>query len=184
MAVAAKDALLEAPRAPDIILQKLQIVIRFQHDDVRPADAFDDQLRGMAQVCEKTDGTYASVQNEAHGVLGVMRNGKGVDADFTQFKGRTGHKHAAIELRLELAFDGFAGIAIAIDRDVQLGSDRAETLDVVRMLVGDEDASEVFRGAANRGEALADLAATEARVNEQTRFAGFQIGTIATGTAA
>lgn len=113
-----------------------------------------------------------------------MWDGEGVDADFAQFKRGTGDEHAAIEFGRELAFDGFAGVAVAVDGDVELGGDGGETLNMIAVLVGDEDAGEAFRSAADGGEALTDLTPAEAGIDEQTRLTRLQIGTIATGTAA
>lgn len=184
VAVAAEDALFQTPRTARVFLQELQIMVGFQDNDVRAADAFDDELGGMAEVRKETDGASAGIQDEADGVLGIVGDGEGIDTDLAEFKGGAGDEHAAIELGLELVFDGFAGVAIAVDGNVEFSGDGGEALDMIAVLVSDEDAGEAFRGAADGGEALADLAAAEAGIDEQTRLARLQIGTIATGTAA
>lgn len=184
VAVAAEDALLQTPWTSHIFLQELQVVIGFQDNDVRAADAFHDELGGMAEVREETDGASTGIQDEADGVLGVVRDGKGVDAHLTQFERGAGDEHAAVELGRELAFDGFAGVAIAVNGDVEFGGDGGEALDMIAVFVGDENARQPFGSAADGGQSLADLAAAEAGIDEQTRLTGLQIGTIATGTAA
>lgn len=55
---------------------------------------------------------------------------------------------------------------------------------MVGMFVSDQDPVQPLRRAADRGETLADLAATEAGVNEQAGLIGLQISTVAAGTAA
>ena len=55
---------------------------------------------------------------------------------------------------------------------------------MVGMFVGDEDAGEIFRRAANRGKSLADLTPAEARIDEDAGFVGFHVGAIAGRTAA
>lgn len=184
VAVTAKDALFQTPRAARVFLQELQIMVGFQDNDVRAADAFDDELGGMAEVRKETDGASAGIQDEADRVLGIVRDGEGIDTHLAEFKGGAGDEHAAIELGLELAFDGFAGVAIAVDGNVELGGDGGEALDVIAVLVGDEDARQPFGSTADGGEALADLAAAKTGIDEQACLASLQIGTIATGTAA
>jgi len=55
---------------------------------------------------------------------------------------------------------------------------------MIGMFVGDQDAVEAFRGAANRGEPLADLAGAEPGIDEQSRLVRFKVRAIAAGTAA
>lgn len=55
---------------------------------------------------------------------------------------------------------------------------------MVAVLVRDEDAREVFRGAADGGEALANLAGAESGVDKDAGFIGLHVGAIAGGTAA
>lgn len=159
-------------------------MVGFQHDDVRATDAFHDELRRMAEVSQEADGADSGVQHKADRVLGIVWDGKSVDAYLTNLKGRAGDEHAAIEFGFELALDGFPGIAIAIDGDVQFGGDGGQALDVVVMLVGDENARQTFRSATKGGEALADLTSAEAGIDKQARFTRFQVSTIATGTTA
>ena len=52
------------------------------------------------------------------------------------------------------------------------------------MFVRDQDGGEIFRHTADGGEPLADLARAEPGVHEDAGFSGFDIGAIATGTAA
>ena len=52
------------------------------------------------------------------------------------------------------------------------------------MFVRDENGREIFRHTTDGGEPLADLARAEPGVHEDAGFIGFDIGAIATGTAA
>ena len=113
-----------------------------------------------------------------------MRNGEGVHFDLADFKGRAGFKQPNLETRLQDGLDGFAREAVAINGQAQLHGDRNETLNVVAVLVRDENARERFGRTIDRGEALADLAATEPGVDEEARLSGFEIRAIAGGTAA
>ena len=52
------------------------------------------------------------------------------------------------------------------------------------MLVSDQDACEVFRRPADRGEPFANLSCAESGIDENPGFFGLHIGAIAGGTAA
>ena len=55
---------------------------------------------------------------------------------------------------------------------------------MVGVLVREEDGRKIFRSAANTGKTLADLARGKARIYQDARFTGLQVGAIAGGTAA
>jgi hypothetical protein len=55
---------------------------------------------------------------------------------------------------------------------------------MIGVLVGDENPIQTFRRARNGGEPLADLTSGEAGVDQETRLGRFQIGAVASGTAA
>lgn len=55
---------------------------------------------------------------------------------------------------------------------------------MVGMFVSKEDAGEVFGGAADGGEALANLARAEPGIDEDAGGTGFEVGAIPGGTAA
>ena len=74
MPVPAQNALLEAPGAAGTILQHLHVMVRLQHQRMGRADPFEHQPRGMAKVRQETDVPGAGAQQEADGVLGVVRD--------------------------------------------------------------------------------------------------------------
>ena len=145
MAVAAKNTLLETPRAARAILQHLHVVIGFEHKDVRGARAFDDQLRHVAKVGDEPDVAGGGAQQKTDGVLGVMRDGEGVHQHVGDFKARAGVEQLAVEAGFEDAFKFIFCGAIAINGNVQLLGDTGESLNMVRMFVGDEDGGEILR---------------------------------------
>ena len=85
---------------------------------------------------------------------------------------------------LRLILDGFLGWPIAIDGNVELSVERGQALDVIGMLVRDENRGEVFGRPPDSGQALADLAQAEARVNEHAGLVGFHVRGSAGGPAA
>ena len=184
VSVAAEDALLEAPRAAGVFLQEFYIVIGFQQENIGSADAFDDQSGGVTKVGEETDVAGRGVEQESDGIGGVMRHGERIHNDIAHIETGAGAEYATLKLHLKLEFDGFLRKPVAIERNFQFRAEAGKPLDVIGMLVSDQDAGQTFRRAADGGEALANLAATEAGIDEDSRFRRFQIGAVAAGTAA
>lgn len=184
VAVATEDALFGGPGASGIFLEEFEVVVGFEDEDVGGADALDDEFSGVAEVGEEADVAGGGAEEEADGVLGVVGDGERIDRDIAEIEGATGLELSEGEGVFALALDGFGGEAVAVDGDAEFSGDGAEAHDMVGVFVGDEDTVEGFGGAADTGEALADLASAEAGIDEQARFGGFEVGTIASGTAA
>lgn len=184
VAVSAEDALFGGPRSAGIFLEEFEVVVGFEDEDVGGADALDDEFGGVAEVGEEADVAGGGAEEESDGVLGVVGDGERIDGDIAEVEGAAGLELPEGEGDFALAVDGFGGEAVAVDGDTEFSGDGAEAHDMVGMLVGDEDPVEGFGGAADTGEALADLAAAEAGIDEQARFCGFEVGAIASGTAA
>ena len=184
MAVTAKNALLETPRAPWTILQHLHVVIGFEHEDVRRTDAFEHQFRHVTEVGDEGDVTGRCAQQITDGILGVVRDGKGIHLQVADLKTRAGVEEVAVKFGFQLKLKRFLRGTVAINRNVQFGGDSDQSLDVVGMFVRDQDAGEIFRHAADVLKALADLARAEPGIHEDAGFSGFDVGAIAAGTAA
>src|ERR1039458_6976921 len=116
MAMASENALLEAPRAARTILQHLHVVIGFKHEDIRRADALDDQFCHVTEVGDKTDVAGGGAQQKTDGVLGIVRDGEGVHQQVADFKARAGVEEVADKFSLQLKFKCFLGGAVAINR--------------------------------------------------------------------
>jgi hypothetical protein len=183
VSVAAEDALFEAPGSADAILEHFDIVIGFEHQGMGGADAFEDQFGDVSQVGEEADIHPVGAQEESDGILGIMRDGEGFDEDIADLEAGAGQEAAAVEFCVEQGLDGFVGGLVAVDGDAEFVAERSQSLDMVAVLVGDEDAGQVLRGAAQGGEALADLAEAEARIDQDAGFVGFHVSAIAGGTA-
>ena len=177
------DALLEAPGTAGV-LQHLEIMIGFQHEHVGLANALEHEFGGMAEVGHKPNIARRGAEQETDRIRGIVRNAESIDDDVTEFKAAAGAEDAAIEPRLKLEFDGLFGEPIAIDRNVELGTQADQTVDVIRVFVGDQDAGQTLRNLADRSEALARLPDAETSIDQQPGFSAFQVGAIAAGTAA
>jgi len=185
MTVAAEDALFDAPGAPGVFLEQLQVMIGLQQENIRRADAFDDQLRGIAEVGQKTEVARPRPQEKTDGIARVVWNGKSIDANVTYLKRRAGAENAAVaEFGMELIFHRLLGVPVAVNRNLEFCAQRCQALHMIAVFVCYEDAVETFWCAANSKEAIADLPPTEAGIDEQTGFFGFQISAIARRTTA
>ena len=118
MAVAAEDALLERPRAARTILQHLHVVVGFEDEDVRGADAVEHELGGVPEVGGEADVAARGAQKKSDGVLRVVRDGKRFDEDVSDLKARAGGEEVAVEFGFQLKFKFFLRRAVAVNRDV------------------------------------------------------------------
>lgn len=182
--MAAEDALFEAPGAVGAFLQHFDIVIGFKHEHIGAADSFQHQFCGMAEVGQKADIAAGGLDQETNGVLGVMRHAERLDMHLPNIEARAGAEEAAFEFYPELKLNGFTGGTVTINGHVQFLSHGTEGLNMVRVFVGDEDPGKVFGHPADRGQPLPNLPQAESGIDEQPRFSGFQVGAIASGTAA
>ncbi len=137
MAVAAEDALLERPRAARTILQHLHVVVGFEDEDVRGADAVEHEPGGVAEVGGEADVAARSAQQKSDGVLRVVRDGKGFDEHVGDLEARAGGEEVAVEFAFKLKFKFFFGRAVAVNRDVQFLRNSGESGNVVAVFVGD-----------------------------------------------
>ena len=76
------------------------------------------------------------------------------------------------------------GMAIAVHGNAKLGGEHLETVNVVGMFVGDQDAIEPFRGAVQIKQGGSDALGAETAVNEHPHAWRFQIRRVATGSTA
>ena len=109
--VTAEDALLESPGTARTVLEHLHVVVGFEDEDVRGADALEHQLRDMAEVGGKADGAGGGAQDKTHRVLSVVRDGKSFDANIADLETCAGFEQPPVDLGFEVfcsvhAFEG------------------------------------------------------------------------------
>ena len=97
MAVSAEDALLETPRTARTILQHLHVVIGFEDEDVRGADAVEHHPGHVAEVGDEADVAAGRAQKKSNRVLRVVGNLKRFDEQIVQFKIVAGRKEPPFE---------------------------------------------------------------------------------------
>jgi hypothetical protein len=200
--VPAKDALLQRPRTARAILQHFHVVIGFEYEDVRGADAFQNQFRDVAKVSCKTDVARGSADQKTDGILRVVRDGKSFDVDVADFKAPAGLEQAPVDFGFEgiFVFEREGGFfapfgfetpdgsilraAIAKNGDVKFVRESKNAGDVVGMFVRDQDRRKIFRRAPDGSEARADLARRKSGVDEDAGIFGLDVGAIAAGTGA
>ncbi len=184
VAVTPQDSLLETPGPVGTVLKHFDIVVGLQNEHVGGPDSFKNQAVGMAQIGQKTDVAGNRAQQETDRILRVVRDGKGFDHDVANFKSRAGGEKPAGQADFELIFDSLLRGAVAKNGDLQLGTQRGETLNVIGVLVGDEDAIQFFGRTPDGGEALANLAQAEAGVNQEAGLVGLEVGAVPRRTTA
>ena len=183
MPVATEDSLLHAPRSAGF-LKEFHVVIGFEDENVRLTNPLNHQFGRMPEVGQTSERDFLRLDDKTNGIDGVVRDGEGSDRAIADIKGIPGLKQTEAERARQFFRDGFFCVAVAIDRNLEPGSEGCQTLDVIRMLVRDQDAMQSLRRAADRGEPGPDLAATESGIHQQTGFVGLKEGAVSTGTAA
>jgi hypothetical protein len=118
MAVAAEDALFERPRAARTILQHLHVVVGFEDEDVRGADAVEHELGGVAEVGGEADVAARGAQKKSDGVLRVVRDGKGFDEDIGDLKARAGGEKVAVEFGFEAELESVLRVAVTVNGNI------------------------------------------------------------------
>lgn len=91
---------------------------------------------------------------------------------------------AAVEAGFKLALRGFVCEAVAIDREAEFPTEDGQALGVILVFVREEDSGKRLGRPADGGEPLADLAAAEARIDQEADFGRLEVGAIAAGPAA
>jgi len=105
-----------------------------------------------------------------------------LDDNVAHFKTVPGGEESAVELRLKLKFKRILGRAIAINRHAKFLAQARQSLDVIRMLVGEQDGREILRGPADGSQSFPDLPETESRINEDPCLIRFHVCAIARRT--
>lgn len=179
MAVATEDALLQTPGPARAILKHFHVMIGFEHERVGVSHPFAYQSCEMAEVRGEADVARRGAQKETNRILRVMRHVESLDGKVADLERVTGGKKIVLRFQCEDAFKPLLGVAVAVNRDVQLVGEASETTNVVAMLVGYQDGGKILRRTTNAGQTQADLARTESGIDEDARFIGFHVGAIA-----
>ena len=81
-----------------IVLQEFFVVIGFDHERLRLAQAFDDHLRRVAKIGDETQHTRAGVKCQPKRIDGVVRYGKCLHRDVADRELGTGRKNSPISV--------------------------------------------------------------------------------------
>lgn len=102
MAVAAEDALLQAPGTA-AFLEELDVVVGLEHEDVGGANAVENEFGDVAEVGGEGDVAGGGAQEETNGVLSIVRDGKGFDGKIGKIKAVAGIEEAPRDFFSEFA---------------------------------------------------------------------------------
>ena len=147
------------------------------------ADAFDDEFGGVAEVGEEADAAVEVMEDVADGVVGVVGDGEGFDGEVSEGEGLPGFKEFPSGVAGEFRTEVFHGGPVAVDGDAVAAGEDVKAGDVVAVFVGDEDGVEVAQGPPEGEEAVFDLFAAEAGVDEDADGVGFEVGAVAATAA-
>ena len=147
-------------------LEHLEIVVRFEHQQIGAAQMELHRVRDIAEVGDHADLDALRAEAETHRIDRVVRNSKAVDIDITNGKSGAGLK--AIEPRCVL-IPGNRGSREPGNEngDLEGSGQRYQAAHVIGVLVSDEDGIQAFRQLADRGHPRHDIALAEAGIDEK-----------------
>jgi hypothetical protein len=183
MTVPTQDALLQTPRAMRAFLQHPDVMIGFKHEHVCGPGPFADEARDVAKVGGETDISAGGAEHESNWILGIVGYGKGFDRNVAYVEAAATDEQSKVQIGLKRALDFIHRRAIAINRDVQLLRNAHQAGNMIAVLVGDENGRQVFWCASNACQAEANLAWAEPGIHQNARLVGFDVRSIAGGTA-
>ena len=181
MTLAAHHTLLHRPGIwPDF--QHLDIVIRFQHQQIGAAQVELDRIGQIPEIGEDADLDALRAKAEAHRIDGIVRHCEAVDIDVADLK--SGSSLEAVELRRVLA-PGDRGRSEASHENwnVELPGERDETADMIGMLVCDQNCVDFFRLLVDGGQSGKYIPLAQTCVDEDARAAGANESRIARAAA-
>ena len=188
VAVLAKNAMLEVPRVR-AVLQHLGVVVGLNDNILGLREVVAHFLCHLARIGNQAQGMVAKTDEVAIVVGTVMRNSKGGDTKGANLLRLTLLKHTLL-LGLHLlgdeaiARDALVHTLGGIDRQVQLRTQCADSLDVVGMVVRDKDAKHLSERKSVRAEMLLERAKRQSQINDEPLPLVPKIVTIATTTTA
>ena len=121
MAVSAGDALLEMRRAKGIVAQQIEVVIGFEQQNFAFAHAIGNEAGAVAEIGEPADARGGGVQHKANRLNVVVRHGESFDGEVANFKGMSGFKNPKLKIAFVNVPDFIGGMAVAINRNAELG---------------------------------------------------------------
>src|SRR5687768_17076793 len=103
MAVAAADALLDAPGTLRVRLKQMGVVVRLDEERVRAAQAIADEIGDEAHVAEHAEARFLVLDHETHGVYRIVRHGEALDAHVMELERGAGLHELPFGARLREA---------------------------------------------------------------------------------
>lgn len=176
MTVAAHHALLYAPRI-GAYLQHLQVVVRFQQQEMAALEVVLHGFRHVAEVSQQAKAVAFGLDNEAHGIGGVVGNGKAADVEVANGEAIPGCDHlnggsagapvnGLMGAFIEVDRQGLAGVRLMVAHQTD------EAGDVVTVLMADDDGIQRGRIDLRLREAFVQRAPADARVKQHALAGG------------
>lgn len=176
MAIAAHHALLDAPRI-GADFQHLEVVIRFEQQKVDAGQMKADGIRDIAEVGEQAHALAFGLDEEAHGVNGIVGDGETVDLEIGDGEALA-HFDEFDRGREIFPVKRVMGARVEVDRKraAALGllvfEEGDEAANMVTVLVADDHGGDFLGVDGAIGQTPVELAAADAGVKQDAGAAG------------
>jgi hypothetical protein len=186
MTVTRLDALFHRPGTVRIVLQHFLVVIRLDHESMHFAQPLGQQLGGVTEIGDETEGTPARVQSESDRLDRVVRHGKSLHNNVADGKFRPGPEEAPVPMLIEqtVATNGFSRQRVAINRHGKFPAQDFETANMIAVLMREKHAIELLRGNAALLETADELARAQAAIDQNPAMIGRDERAISSAAAA
>jgi len=102
-----------------------------------------DAVGDMTGIADESEIFFAATEHVAHGINGIVKDGKTLHGDIADGKGLTGFE--GVPVRLDARFAQYVGgRAGGVEGNVSLLEQGFQTAHVIAVFVGDEDAIDGF----------------------------------------
>ncbi len=142
VAVPRLNSLFYRPRPMWIVLQKLFVVIRFDHQGLYFTQSFDHHLRCITEIGNEAEAARTSVKGEPQRINRVMRHRECLHRDVADGELGTGGKDSPVTMSREqsVASNRLRRQRVAINRHVKFSAENFKSANVIAVFVREKDA--------------------------------------------
>ena len=130
-----------------IVLQHFLIVVRFNHERLHLAQAFDQHFRGITKIGNETQPAVAGVKSESDWIDCVVWDWKCLHDDVANREFGAGMKDSPVSMSIQrtAAADGFGGQSVTVDGQGKFSAKDLQPANMVAVLMRKQDAIELVR---------------------------------------
>ena len=179
------NPLLHRPRPMQIALQQFFVVIGFDDEGMHLPQPFHDHLGRVTEIGDKSERVRSGIKREANRIDRVMRHRESLHRNVANLELRASPKDSPMPVLIQRTTiaDGFRGLRVCINRNVELAAKNFEPANVVPVFMSEQDAVELFRQNAALLEPEGDLARAKTAINQNFTMVGRDERAVSTATA-